>query len=222
MPNLDFLFKNRIQLDCHCHLYNCKTDLSFIKNNPHIKWWLSNSLNSKQLAWHKNLKLQQVLLSAGAHPLFLDNSNHFIDEIYQNAKQNTLFAIGEIGLDKQKNNINEQTKILIKQLEIAKKFNLPVILHCVNAYQELYAILKQFKSLNYIFHGFNKNIQILKQFARFNMVFSISNALLSNNSKKNLAIAIKKSNNYVFETDAENLEDLPKINQIITKFTKLA
>ncbi len=66
-----------------------------------------------------------------------------------------LSAIGECGLD----NIcpaskPRQREIFIRQLEIANRRRLPVIIHCVRAFEQTMEILKGFPNVTAIFHGF--------------------------------------------------------------------
>jgi len=67
-------------------------------------------------------------------------------------------AIGEIGLDKLiQTNINKQIKLFKLQLIYAEKLKLPVIIHCVKAYNELISLKRSLKPKQpWIIHGFRK------------------------------------------------------------------
>ena len=90
-------------------------------------------------------------------------------------------AIGEIGLDyfhvNQKDNKKLQKKLFIKQLEIARETNLPVVIHCRDAYDDLLTIISQgeFKQMNLVIHCFSGNLKETEQFLKFsNLKFSFT------------------------------------------------
>lgn len=82
-------------------------------------------------------------------------------------------AIGEVGLDKVTSTpFDLQMNILQKQLELAKKYDKPVIIHCVKAYSDLIKIKKRdFKMQVWIFHGFNTSWQVAEQLLQMHCYF---------------------------------------------------
>jgi TatD DNase family protein len=102
--------------------------------------------------------------SIGVHPWDADLKILFseFESIIQN--QNCL-AIGECGLDKLKGpDLEIQKTIFISQLDLAVKYQMPVIIHCVKAFDELIEICKPYHSkVHLIIHGFNKSPQLAKQ-----------------------------------------------------------
>ncbi len=98
-----------------------------------------------------------------------------------------------------------QINVFEKQLEIATQHQLPVIIHSVRAYQEILHIRKQMKlTIPFIFHGFNKNEQLLNQIIAQNCFASFGKNLLSN---KNLQIifANLSANQFFLENDASEI-----------------
>ena len=89
------------------------------------------------------------LRAVGVHPW--DAEKICIDDIDFTQAQ----AIGEIGLDYAcKVDKTKQEEIFRKQLSIAEEMQLPVVLHCVRAFNPTLAILKEFHLRGVIFHGF--------------------------------------------------------------------
>ena len=83
-------------------------------------------------------------------------------------------AIGEIGLDYLRPADRKiQRQALEMQLEIAVRRNLPVILHCVKAYNDLYAILKDHSLRGVIFHGYTGSPQQTRQLEEAGYCFSL-------------------------------------------------
>lgn len=80
-------------------------------------------------------------------------------------KHSNCLALGEIGLDKQKGvDFEQQIEILRSILSVANDEKMPVIIHCVRAFDEIIQLKKEFKRIpNWAIHGFNKNWELAKQ-----------------------------------------------------------
>ncbi|MCD7969207.1 MAG: TatD family hydrolase [Alistipes sp.] len=64
-------------------------------------------------------------------------------------------AVGEAGLDKVKGgDMERQQEVFRKQIEIAARRKLPVIVHCVKAYNELFGIVRDYPGTPFILHGY--------------------------------------------------------------------
>ncbi len=64
-------------------------------------------------------------------------------------------AVGEIGLDKACGvDFEMQRALFVKQLELAERFEKPVILHCVRAFEEVMTLLERHTLRAVLFHGF--------------------------------------------------------------------
>lgn len=102
--------------------------------------------------------------SVGIHPwdAYLQMWSSEFENILQN---NNCLAIGECGLDKLIDiDLELQKKIFISQLDLAVKYQKPVIIHCVKAFDELIEICKPYQTkIAMIIHGFNKSHQLAKQ-----------------------------------------------------------
>lgn len=107
----------------------------------------------------------------GIHPVYVDKETIFDEEYYQGLVDiDVVIGIGEIGLDffrLPSEGIEEykedQIKIFKKQIEFAKKNNLPIMIHCREAYRETLDILKEYEGLRVDFHFFAGDQQILNE-----------------------------------------------------------
>ena len=158
--------------------------------------------------------------SIGIHPIFINQSNIEQDliTIEEHLNQKKCIAIGEIGLDKI-TTIDFETQISVfkKQLLIAEKNQIPVIIHCVRAYQEILQIRKQMKlTIPFIFHGFNKNQQIAQQIINQNCFLSFGKNLLYNPNLQ--AIFANLSAEYFF---LENDDSQIPIQEIYQKAAEI-
>jgi TatD DNase family protein len=146
--------------------------------------------------------------SLGIHPAYIKENEfeHDFKLLIEKSKQLNCLAIGEIGLDKLcETDFTLQIEVFEKQLIYAEEIQKPVIIHSVRAYQEILQIRKKLKlTIPFIFHGFNKNEQILQQIIAQNCFASFGKNLLYN---KNLQIIFAKlsANQFFLENDASEI-----------------
>ena len=190
-------------IDAHCHLANLN-QLMPVKplleeaEKPGIFFWLSSVLTQSEIAWHQNNPDNRIAYSAGIHPCY-DECDLELEDIEILCQKKRIWAIGEIGLDRNNPNYECQVELFIAQLELAKQYNLPVVLHLVGHTTEAYKILKQY-NLQYLVHGYAGSLQGYKELLRLNTLFTISERLLKKD-KKELLLAMIDSKRYLFETD---------------------
>lgn len=122
--------------------------------------------------------------STGIHPWYIDTDNveKHLSIIEQRLHRPNCLALGECGLDKRIDiPLNVQVAIFEKQLLLAKKYQKPVILHLVAAFQELIEIKKRLDvDVPMIVHGFSKNAQVAKQLLDNGFYLSFGKYLLRN------------------------------------------
>lgn len=93
--------------------------------------------------------------------------------------------VGECGLDRCKHpSIDVQMACFEKQLIIAEKLSLPVVVHCVRAFDSLLAMRKQYGATPWIVHGFVGGVQQAVQLAEHKILVSIGAALLDERRTK--------------------------------------
>jgi len=120
-----------------------------------------------------NIKEAEDPICVGLHPWHSDSSDLDLENRFAPYLERAV-ALGEIGLDRTiQVPIKKQAELFVAQLEIAKRFHLPVVIHCVKAYSDILAIMPKYKELTYIFHGFYANEQILKSLLLYNSYFSV-------------------------------------------------
>ena len=120
----------------------------------------------------------------GCHPWYADKYNTYKDKLLSLCQINTnCLAVGEIGIDRTHGNLSLQEDVFIDQLNLAEKFNKPVVIHCVRAYDMLLKIRKKFSSQTWIVHGFNGNVELAKQLINHRIFISIGKSILIKNSK---------------------------------------
>lgn len=143
-------------IDTHAHLTDSKFDED---RDIVLQRAFDNGINKiieiscEQNIWDKSIefsKNKNIYLAFGIHPHEAKSAseNDFIklEELLKNDKT---VALGEIGLDYFYDNSPRKTQreVFFKQLDIALKHNMPVIIHCRSAYEELITILKNYSDL---------------------------------------------------------------------------
>lgn len=149
-----------------------------------------------------------LLPAVGIHPENIDNAN--INDIEEIIKNNKVFAVGEIGLDYHYNDENkeQQREYFIKQLDLAIKYDLPVIIHIREAMQECFDILKTRKNRG-IIHCFSGSTEMAKEYIKLGYKLGIGGVLTFKNSKLYEVIQNIDLKDIVLETDSPFLSPEP-------------
>lgn len=101
------------------------------------------------------------LFAAGIHPWDADHAAGTLTDFFTLPPEN-MVAVGETGLDFALHDTDkEKQKAWFRgQLAVAERLEIPVIIHCVKAYNEVVAELSQYKLKAVVFHGFIGSVQL--------------------------------------------------------------
>lgn len=151
----------------------------------------------------------------GVHPHDAPKFNDEVEElILAKAKtEKKLVAIGEIGLDYYYDFCPKdlQKEVFRRQLQLAKKLNLPVIVHNRDSDDDLLQIIEEEQdgSLRGVLHCFSGNLTFLEKTLNLNFLVSFTGNVTFKNS--NFAETVKKvpANKYMIETDAPYITPVP-------------
>ncbi|MDE6658282.1 MAG: TatD family hydrolase, partial [Oscillospiraceae bacterium] len=158
-------------------------------------------------------KYNYIYCSAGIHPEQIqDLPENWLEQIEMLASYPKCMAIGEIGLDyyHQQENKNLQKEIFIKQLELAKKLDLPVILHIRDAMGDGMEILKFYQPKG-VLHCYNGSAETARELLKINhLYFSFSGVITYKNARKPVeALKILPLDKIMLETDSPYLAPEP-------------
>ncbi|MES2748591.1 MAG: TatD family hydrolase [Bacteroidota bacterium] len=151
--------------------------------------------------------------SIGIHPWHIDENRLASDlkNIEEKLQLNECLALGECGLDKRiKVPFALQITVFEKQIALAEKYQKPLVLHLVGAFQELIEIKNRLRiSVPIIIHGFSKNEQVAKQLIDNGFYLSFGKYLLRNPELKAVFQSVP-NDKFFLETDTieESLEDV--------------
>ena len=203
--------------DTHCHIYkeyyeNIDELMDKI-NYSGVNRIINNACNFKTCKEVLDLasKYNNMFIALGLHPEEdLDEINDVLELIKNNRDNKKLVAIGEIGLDYYytKENKEKQIEVLEKQLELATKLKLPVIIHNREATGDIINILKKY-NVRGVIHCFNGSKETARKYIKLGYKLGINGVVTFKNCKLIDVIREIGVDNLVFETDSPYLTPVP-------------
>jgi TatD DNase family protein len=155
-----------------------------------------------------------VYLMMGLHPTsvkenYKDELN-FVEELF---KKRSFVAVGEIGIDLywDKTTLQIQQDAFRHQIKLAKQYNLPIVIHCREAFDEIFEVLEEEKDdkLFGVFHCFTGTLEQAKKAISYNMKLGIGGVVTFKNGKIDQFINQIDLRHIVLETDAPYLSPTP-------------
>ena len=209
-------------IDSHMHINSIvskdiEKEILDINNNHNLESVINVSLNSETakesiIISNSNAKFYSAI---GIHPLYVENQS--IDDLYDIARNEKVVAIGEIGLDTTKDNIELQKKYLIEQISIANSLNLPVIIHANNSNKLVIEIFERYikPKEGCVFHCFQPDMDDLNYLIRNNYYISFAGRITYKNAKKSIEVANSVPNDlFLVETDSPYISPEPVRNLV--------
>ncbi len=186
---------------------------------------LAGSQKSVELASEND----DIFAAVGLHPHEFNAGKILdMDVLKELAKNKKVVAIGEIGLDYFSHTVNlitpeqkeNQKKGFVAQIELAKESNLPVIIHCRDAYEDLYKILQtknylptgQAGKLKTVFHCYGGDLAFTQKLLQHdNILFSFTGNITYAKDKSEIIGVIKAIpiDKIMLETDCPYLTPVP-------------
>lgn len=166
---------------------------------------------AKEVLGYSKIYNNFLFATAGIHPQNVEQySIDVIREIEDMVLNNKFVAVGEIGLDYSKDDIDKekQKMFFIKQIEVAEKYNLPVIVHSREATQDTYDILKNHKC-NGVIHCYSGSVEMAKEFIKIGYYIGIGGVVTFKNSKLYEVVEQINIENILLETDSPFLSPEP-------------
>ena len=176
---------------------------------------------------------KHVFLMMGLHPTHVKED--YVQELQhvENELANRKFyAVGEIGIDLywDKTTLEIQKIAFRRQIQLAKQYQLPIVIHCREAFEEIFEILEAEKGADLfgIFHCFSGTYEQALQAISYNMKLGIGGVVTFKNGKIDEFLNQIDLKHLVLETDAPYLAPVPhrgKRNEssyLINVATKLA
>lgn len=155
-----------------------------------------------------------VFLIMGLHPTSVkENYEEELMHVEEQFKIRNFYAVGEIGVDLHWDTSTlEIQKIAFKrQIQLAKKYNLPIVIHCRDAFDEVFNVLETEKGddLFGIFHCFTGTLEQAKRAISYNMKLGIGGVVTFKNGKIDTFLDQIPLKHIVLETDSPYLAPVP-------------
>jgi len=157
---------------------------------------------------------KNVFLMMGLHPTHV--KENFLEElahVEQELAARKFYAVGEIGIDLfwDKTFLKEQQQAFQHQIQLAKKYQLGINIHCRDAFDEVFEILESEKATNLfgILHCFSGNLDQAQRAISLGMKLGIGGVTTFKNGKIDQFLNEIDLKNVVLETDSPYLAPVP-------------
>ena len=208
--------------DTHTHLYSEQFDedrnemMQRAKDAGVSRFFIpaiDSSYTESMLELESNFK-NDVFLMMGLHPTSVkENYKEELAHVKEWIDKRSFFAIGEIGIDLywDKSFLTQQQEAFRTQIQWAKEKKLPIVIHCRDAFDEIFEVLETEKSddLFGIFHCFTGTLEQAKKAISYNMKLGIGGVVTFKNGKIDKFLNEIDMKHIVLETDSPYLAPTP-------------
>ncbi len=157
---------------------------------------------------------EHIFLMMGLHPTHVKaNYEEELAHVEAQFKTRSFYAVGEIGIDLywDKGTLEIQQDAFKRQIQLAKRYKLPIVIHCREAFDEVFEVLEDEKGddLFGIFHCFTGTEGQAQQAIAYNMKLGIGGVVTFKNGKIDQFLSNIALEHIVLETDAPYLSPVP-------------
>ena len=217
-----FVFYFMILTDTHTHLYASQFDEDRLETVQRaidlgVERFFIPAIDSETTERMFDLEKQfpnNMFLMMGLHPTSIkENYKEELAHVKKWLDTRNFYAVGEIGIDLywDKTFVREQQEAFKQQIIWAKEKHLPIVIHCRDAFDEVFEVLEDTKDdkLFGIFHCFTGNLEQAKKAIDYNMKLGIGGVATFKNGKIDKFLNEIPLNNIVLETDSPYLAPTP-------------
>lgn len=204
-------------VDTHCHLFKKYFDnIDLVldnarKKNVGIFISASDNISSSKEMLDLARKYENIYVCLGVHPSSIDENLLELEKLLdENKNFKKIVAIGEIGLDYYygKDSKDEQIRIFERQLELAEKYSLPVVIHSREATKDTLEILKKY-NVKGVIHSFNGSLETAKEYIKMGYKLGVNGLITFKNCRLKETIKELDLQDLVLETDSPYLTPEP-------------
>ena len=157
---------------------------------------------------------EHVFLMTGLHPTHVkENYKEELNHVEEMLAARDFCAVGEIGIDLywDKTTLGIQQDAFKYQIRLAKKYKLPIVIHCRDAFNEIFAVLEEERGddLYGIFHCFTGTLEQAQKAISYNMKLGIGGVVTFKNGKIDQFLNQIDIKHIVLETDSPYLSPVP-------------
>ncbi len=157
---------------------------------------------------------QHIFLMMGLHPTSVkENYADELAHVEEEMRKRKFYAVGEIGIDLywDTSTLEVQKTAFKRQIQLAKKYKLPIVIHCREAFDEIFDVLETERGddLFGIFHCFTGTLEQAKRAIGFGMKLGIGGVVTFKNGKIDQFLKDIDLSHIVLETDSPYLSPVP-------------
>jgi len=157
---------------------------------------------------------ESVFLMMGLHPTSVkENYKEELAFVEQQFQERSFYAVGEIGIDLywDTSTLAIQQDAFRQQIQLAKRLHLPIVIHCREAFDEIFDVLEgeRSKDLFGIFHCFTGTLEQAHRAISYNMKLGIGGVITFKKGKIDSFLHQIPIENIVLETDSPYLSPVP-------------
>lgn len=216
----------KIIFDSHTHLTDVTLDedrkkelINLYKKDEYLDKVIDIAFNvESSIETVKNANENEfIYATVGVHPHDVlelnDESLETLEKLINENKK--VVAVGEIGLDYYKNKVDQkiQKEAFIKQIELAKKTKMPIVIHDRDAHEDVFNILNEQNAFNnegVLLHCFSGDLSLAKEYIKMGAILSISGVVTFKNAPELALVAKEIPLEYLLiETDSPYLSPVP-------------
>lgn len=212
-----------ILTDTHTHLYseefeNDRTEMIQRAINAGVSRFFVPSIDSTYTQQMYGLEAQfpeHIYLMMGLHPCYVKPETYLeeLAHVETELSKRKFQAIGEIGIDLfwDKTTLAIQQEAFRRQIQLAKKYQLAINIHCRDAFEEVFEVLESEKAddLFGVFHCFTGDFQQAQRAIGLNMKLGIGGVATFKNGKIDQFLKDIDLKHIVLETDSPYLAPVP-------------
>jgi TatD DNase family protein len=209
-------------IDTHTHLYlkQFNEDIDLVINRSKeigVNKFILPAIDSSHFNEMHNLKDKypnSIYLMSGLHPTDVkENYKDELDFVVNTLKTNNYVAIGEIGIDLywEKSFLKQQQDAFKFQIRLAIKHDLPIVIHCREAFNEIFEVLdkENCDKLRGVFHCFTGTFEEAQRAIDLGFVLGIGGVVTFKNGGIDKFLHKIDLKNIVLETDSPYLAPAP-------------
>lgn len=205
-------------IDTHCHLYeeyyNNIDEVIKDSINEGVCKFIVNGCDMKSNieAIELSHKYKEVYAAIGFHPTELnDFKEEYFSWLEEHINDERVVAIGEIGLDYHYDETDKEKEVYVfrRQLDIAKKYNKPIIVHTRDAVQDTLDILQEY-NLKGSIHSYSGSLEMAREFIKLGYMIGVGGVVTFKNAKNIKEVVKSIDLSYILlETDSPYLTPEP-------------
>lgn len=205
-------------IDTHCHLgIEDYDDIDKVINNFKGNIMIISGVDAKTNEEVVNIvnTHDNIYGTLGIHPEYADSyTEEDLKYIENNLNNPKIVGIGEFGLDYHYEGFNKekQRELMIKQIKLAKLYNMPIVIHTRDAINDTYNILEENNAFDnkVTIHCFSESLEMAKRFISKGCKLGIGGVVTFKNSKKLKEVVENIDlSNMILETDSPYLAPEP-------------